>query len=117
MLLRGPHNDCIPTWRPLTGGQPVGKQRGKNFMSLLQRPNENIKGADIKLMCSRRSRLHVIFTFLFVKFSLLFCGCILVLLVLRDEIVHVTLRLSEFHFVHTLASVPMQEGLTTEHRC
>src|SRR4051794_8758556 len=40
---------------------------------------------------------------------------ILVLLVLRDEIVHVGLGLSELHLVHTLASVPMQESLATEH--
>src|SRR5882757_1142659 len=34
---------------------------------------------------------------------------ILVLLILRDEIVHVGLGLGEFHFVHTFTSVPMQE--------
>ena len=35
----------------------------------------------------------------------------LVLLVLRDEVVHVGLRLGELHLVHTLASVPMKESL------
>src|SRR5690606_18159135 len=40
---------------------------------------------------------------------------ILVLLIFRDEIVHVGLSLSELHLVHTLASVPVQEGLATEH--
>jgi len=40
---------------------------------------------------------------------------VLVLLVLRDQVVHVGLSLSELHLVHTLASVPMQESLTTEH--
>lgn len=42
-------------------------------------------------------------------------GRLLVLLVLRDKIVHVGLGLGELHLVHALASVPMQEGLATEH--
>jgi len=42
-------------------------------------------------------------------------GGVLVLLVLRDEIVHVRLGFGELHFVHTFASVPVKEGLTTEH--
>lgn len=33
------------------------------------------------------------------------------------QVIHVTLRFGELHLVHTLASVPVQEGLTTEHRC
>ena len=40
---------------------------------------------------------------------------ILVLLVFRNQIVHVRLSLSELHLVHTLTSVPMQESLATEH--
>ncbi|GMT02413.1 hypothetical protein PENTCL1PPCAC_24587, partial [Pristionchus entomophagus] len=40
----------------------------------------------------------------------------LVLLVLRDEVVHVALGLGELHLVHALAGVPMEEGLATEHR-
>ena len=39
-------------------------------------------------------------------------GSLLVLLVLRNQIVHVRLGLSELHLVHTLAGVPMQESLT-----
>jgi hypothetical protein len=42
-------------------------------------------------------------------------GSLLVLLVLRDQIVHVALSLSELHLVHTLTSVPMQESLAPEH--
>merc|ERR1712066_134520 len=62
------------------------------------------------------SRLHVVLTFLLVKFALLLgCG-VLVLLVLGHEIVHVGLSLGEFHLVHALACVPMKERLTTEHR-
>jgi len=37
------------------------------------------------------------------------------LLVFRDKIVHVGFSFSEFHFIHTLTSVPVQESLTTEH--
>lgn len=42
-------------------------------------------------------------------------GGVLVLLVLRDKVVHVALSLGELHLVHTLTSVPMQESLATEH--
>ena len=52
---------------------------------------------------------------LLVELALLLGGGILVLLVLRHQVVHVGLSLSELHLVHTLASVPMQESLTTEH--
>ena len=36
---------------------------------------------------------------------------LLVLLVLRNQIVHVALSLGELHLVHALSSVPVQEGL------
>jgi len=42
-------------------------------------------------------------------------GCLLVLLVFADEIVHVGLGFSELHLVHTLSSVPMQESFPSEH--
>merc|ERR1719484_359279 len=47
--------------------------------------------------------------------TLVLSGGILVLLVLGHEIVHVGLGLSELHLVHTLTSVPVKEGLATEH--
>ena len=53
----------------------------------------------------------VIFALLFVEFTLLFSSSILVLLVLRDQVIHVGLGLSELHLVHTLTGVPVQEGL------
>ena len=54
--------------------------------------------------------------FLFLlKFSFLVSCCILVLLVLGHQVVHVGFGLGEFHLVHTLSSVPMEESLTTEH--
>jgi len=39
----------------------------------------------------------------------------LVLLVFRNQIVHVALGFSEFHLIHTFASVPVQESLSSEH--
>jgi len=48
-------------------------------------------------------------------FTLVVDGGILVLLVLRHEIVHVALGFSELHLVHTLTSVPVEEGLAAEH--
>ena len=39
----------------------------------------------------------------------------MVLLVLRDEIVHVGFGFGELHFVHTLTGVPVEEGLSSEH--
>merc|ERR1719359_1150537 len=61
--------------------------------------------------------IHVILAFLFVKFALLLGGSILVLLVLRNQVVHVGLSFGELHLVHSLTSVPMKECLTAEHSC
>merc|ERR1711976_20280 len=55
------------------------------------------------------------FFFLFIEFTFIFGSGFLVLLVFRDQIVHVGFGFSEFHFIHTLTSVPMQESLTPEH--
>merc|ERR1711959_281356 len=59
--------------------------------------------------------VHVILAFLFVKFALLLGGSILVLLVLRNQVVHVGLSFGELHLVHSLTSVPVQECLAAEH--
>merc|ERR1711904_262676 len=61
--------------------------------------------------------IHVVFTFLFVKFALLLSGGILILLVLRDKVIHVRFSFREFHLVHTLTSVPVEECLAAEHGC
>ena len=50
-----------------------------------------------------------------VKFALFLGGGVLVLLVLRHQVIHVALSLSELHLVHTFACVPVEEGLATEH--
>merc|ERR1712066_189964 len=60
-------------------------------------------------------RLHVVLSLLFVELTLLFGGGVLVLLVLGHEIVHVGLSLGEFHLVHTLTGVPVEESLAAEH--
>merc|ERR1712050_100895 len=57
----------------------------------------------------------IVFTLFLVEFPLLLCGSVLVLLIFRDQVVHVRLSLSEFHLVHALSCVPMQECLTPEH--
>jgi len=52
---------------------------------------------------------------LLVVLTFLFGGGILVLLVLRDEIVHVGFSFSEFHLIHTFSGIPMEESLSSEH--
>ena len=59
--------------------------------------------------------LGILAFLLLVKFAFLLSGGILVLLVLRDQVVHVGLGFSELHLIHALTSVPMQESLATEH--
>merc|ERR1711988_1442596 len=61
--------------------------------------------------------LHVILAFLFIKFALFLCGGILVLLVLRDKIVHIAFSFRELHLIHTFSRIPVEESLATEHRC
>jgi len=53
---------------------------------------------------------------LFVELGVFVSGGLLVLLIFADQVVHVALGLGEFHLVHALASVPMQESLATESR-
>ena len=53
-----------------------------------------------------RNDLHVVFTFLLIELTFLLSGGVLVLLVLRDEIVHVGLGLGELHLVHAFTGVP-----------
>merc|ERR1712127_713635 len=50
-----------------------------------------------------------------VHLLLILGGGILILLILRNEIVHVGLSLGELHLVHTFSSVPMEESLSSEH--
>merc|ERR1719460_1375917 len=60
--------------------------------------------------------LHLVHhVLLLIELTLVLSGCILVLLVLGHKVVHVGLSLSELHLVHTLTSVPVEEGLAAEH--
>merc|ERR1711865_561635 len=66
---------------------------------------------------TRSLTVHVILSLLLIELTFLLGSCVLVLLVLRDEIVHVALCLRKFHLVHAFTRVPVQEGLATEHGC
>merc|ERR1712086_494485 len=66
--------------------------------------------------CYLASSLHVVLALLFIEFTLFFSSRILVLLVLRDQVVHVTFGFRKFHLVHALSSVPVKESFATEHR-
>ena len=57
---------------------------------------------------------HLFLLFLF-EVSLILSSGLLVLLVLRNQIIHVGLCLSEFHLVHALPSIPVKEGLSPKH--
>ena len=59
--------------------------------------------------------LLLISHFVVFDFTVIINGGVLVLLVFRDEIVHVGLGFGEFHLVHTLTGVPVEEGLAAEH--
>ncbi len=50
-----------------------------------------------------------------VHLLLILSGGVLVLLIFGDEVIHVGLSLGEFHLVHTLTGVPVEEGLSSEH--
>merc|ERR1740138_1237456 len=59
--------------------------------------------------------LHIVLSLLFVELAFFLCGGVLILLVFRDEVVHVALSFGELHFIHTFPSVPMQESLSAKH--
>merc|ERR1719508_411315 len=60
--------------------------------------------------------LSLFFVVFFLKLLLIVIdGCLLVLLVLRHQVVHVGLCLGELHLVHALPSVPVKESLPPEH--
>merc|ERR1712086_185608 len=58
---------------------------------------------------------HIIELLILVELAFFLGSGVLILLVFRDEVVHVGLCLSELHLVHALASVPVKEGLAAEH--
>merc|ERR1712117_35750 len=54
-------------------------------------------------------------TLFFVELAFLLGGGVLVLLVFRNQVVHVGFSFGELHLIHTLTSVPVQESLSSEH--
>merc|ERR1719147_414566 len=81
----------------------------------------------IYLQSLRISFLKVLFITIFFFFFFFFIilitifvtiqidDCILFILIFRDQIPHVLIRLLEFHLVHSLSFVPMQKGLPLVH--
>merc|ERR1711970_7119 len=55
------------------------------------------------------------FFFLLIKLSFIFSSSFLILLILRNKIVHVRFSFSELHFIHSLACVPMKKSFSPEH--
>ena len=55
------------------------------------------------------------FGFFFISFIFFFGSGVLILLIFRDQVVHVGFGFSEFHFVHTFTSVPVEESFSSEH--
>merc|ERR1712048_264450 len=70
----------------------------------------------VKTPSSSRVSVLLAAVLLLVELTLLLNSRVLVLLVLAHQVVHVRLSLRELHLVHTLAGVPMQKRLATEHR-
>jgi hypothetical protein len=69
----------------------------------------------IRIIITCVSQVIISFHFFLVHLLFIFNTSILILLILGNEIVHVGLSLGELHFVHALSSVPMEEGLSSEH--
>merc|ERR1740138_1840134 len=59
--------------------------------------------------------LHIVLSLLFVELAFFLCGGVLILLIFRNEVIHIALSFGELHFVHTFPSVPMQESLSAKH--
>merc|ERR1712098_769913 len=53
--------------------------------------------------------------FFIIKLAFVVNSSLLVLLIFRNQIVHVALSLRELHLVHSLASVPVEESFAAEH--
>merc|ERR1712066_495549 len=64
---------------------------------------------------SKKCLVLVLLLFLTIEALVVVDGGLLVLLVFRDQIVHVALSLCELHLVHAFSSVPVEEGLAAEH--
>merc|ERR1712183_88212 len=64
----------------------------------------------------RKYNLSLFFVVFFLELLLIVIdGCLLVLLVLGHQVVHVGLPMRELHLVHALPCVPVEESLPPEH--
>merc|ERR1719389_118021 len=88
--------------------------KARTFQYASTGATDRFAGCDRRYLFGRL-RLHVVLTFLLVELTLFLSRRVLVLLVLRHQIVHVGFRLREFHLIHALARVPVQECLAAEH--
>merc|ERR1719234_225618 len=59
--------------------------------------------------------LGLLLLFLILEISFVVSRCFLVLLVFRNQVVHVALSLGELHLIHALACVPVEESFASEH--
>ena len=66
-------------------------------------------------MCAKLLSFHA-FKFVVVKLFVFLGCCVLVLLVLRDQVVHVALGFGELELIHAFSCVPVQECFASEHR-
>ena len=100
---------------------------GPTLTNIKKKPVPHLKLLDISLYINHKSRwfgrcwvkclgsLSFTLALFFFKFSLLLGRGVLVLLVLRDEVIHVGLGLGKLHLIHTLAGVPVKETFAAEH--
>jgi hypothetical protein len=82
-----------------------------HVLFLLSRFLKSIKYFILQLIKYVRGSLHLFL----VHLLLILDTGVLILLVLRDKIVHVRLSFRELHLVHTFSCVPMQECFSSEH--
>merc|ERR1719480_569456 len=68
-----------------------------------------------KVLFIKMRLLVLIIALLFLELVVIVNSSFLILLIFGDQIVHVGLSLGEFHLVHALTSVPMEESLSSEH--
>merc|ERR1712217_496948 len=97
----------------------LGQQRQCITSAVSKPPNAECCQTSVPLSQTAQgtSWLHVIFPLLLIELTFLLCCCILVLLVLRDEIVHIAFGFCKLHLVHALTCVPVEERLTPKHGC
>merc|ERR1740121_270907 len=98
---------CTATLLSISDIEPEPKHEG--------RLNSRVGTSFTHLKGETLHGLHVILTLLLIEFAFLLGGGILVLLVLGNQIVHVGFGFGEFHLVHTLTGVPVEERLAAEH--